>query len=83
MSIRSGNYRTVRPLRLDIEGLRAIAVIAVIIDHLVPSALSGGFAGVDLFFVISGYLIGMHLLDDIQSGQFSFAKFYVRRVRRL
>jgi peptidoglycan/LPS O-acetylase OafA/YrhL len=83
VSIRSGNYRTVRPLRLDIEGLRAIAVIAVIIDHLVPSALSGGFAGVDLFFVISGYLIGMHLLEDIQSGQFSFAKFYVRRVRRL
>jgi peptidoglycan/LPS O-acetylase OafA/YrhL len=48
-----------------------------------PSALQGGFVGVDVFFVISGYLIGMHLLQDIQDGNFSFLGFYGRRARRL
>jgi len=58
-------------------------VLAVVLNHVVPSALSGGFCGVDIFFVISGYLIGMHLLQDIQAGQFSFLRFYARRARRL
>jgi peptidoglycan/LPS O-acetylase OafA/YrhL len=70
-------------LRRDIEGLRAIAVIAVVINHTLPAALSGGFCGVDVFFVISGYLIGKHLLEDIQGGQFSIVRFYGRRARRL
>lgn len=70
-------------VRLDIEGLRAIAVVAVIVNHLGPSILRGGFCGVDIFFVISGYLIGKHLLEDIQAGQFSPLRFYSRRVRRL
>jgi len=70
-------------IRRDIEGLRALAVLAVVVNHLLPAALGGGFCGVDIFFVISGYLIGMHLLQDIQAGQFSFLKFYARRARRL
>src|SRR5476649_924021 len=68
---------------MDIEGLRAIAVLAVVINHILPAALQGGFAGVDIFFVISGFLIGMHLLEDIQDGHFSFLRFYARRARRL
>lgn len=70
-------------VRNDIEGLRAIAVLAVVLNHMQPSALQGGFVGVDVFFVISGYLIGMHLLQDIQGGYFSFLRFYGRRARRL
>jgi peptidoglycan/LPS O-acetylase OafA/YrhL len=69
--------------RDDIEGLRAIAVLAVLINHAFPRALSGGFAGVDVFFVISGYLIGRHLLQDIQAGRFSFLNFYAKRARRI
>lgn len=72
-----------QPLRLDIEGLRAIAVLAVIVSHVSPASLAGGFAGVDVFFVISGYLIGMHLLEDIAAGRLSFLGFYARRARRL
>jgi peptidoglycan/LPS O-acetylase OafA/YrhL len=73
----------VKPLRRDIEGLRAIAVLAVIMNHVSPARLPGGFAGVDVFFVISGYLIGTHLLEDIGAGRFSFLGFYARRARRL
>jgi peptidoglycan/LPS O-acetylase OafA/YrhL len=72
-----------RLLRRDVEGLRALAVLAVIAYHLAPHGLSGGFAGVDIFFVISGYLIGRHLLEDIQAGQLSFRAFYARRARRI
>ena len=70
-------------VRRDIEGLRAVAVLAVVVNHIMPSALWGGFCGVDIFFVISGYLIGMHLLQDIRAEQFSFLRFYARRARRL
>jgi peptidoglycan/LPS O-acetylase OafA/YrhL len=69
--------------RKDIEGLRAVAVAAVILNHIIPSCLPGGFSGVDIFFVISGYLIGKHLLEDIQEGRFSFLRFYARRARRI
>ena len=75
--------RTGHPIREDIEGLRAIAVMAVVLNHIAPSWLPGGFAGVDIFFVISGYLIGKHLLEDIRAGEFSFLRFYGRRARRL
>jgi peptidoglycan/LPS O-acetylase OafA/YrhL len=69
--------------RPDIDGLRAIAVLAVVVFHAFPSALPGGFAGVDIFFVISGYLITSLLLADLQAGRFSLAAFYVRRIRRI
>ncbi|WP_210014799.1 acyltransferase family protein [Pseudomonas palmensis] len=69
--------------RPDIDGLRAVAVIAVVIFHAFPSALPGGFVGVDFFFVISGYLIGGILLKSIANGTFSFSDFYSRRVKRI
>jgi peptidoglycan/LPS O-acetylase OafA/YrhL len=70
-------------VRKDIEGLRALAVISVLINHAFPDALPGGFVGVDVFFVISGYLIGRHLLQDIQGNRFSVLTFYLKRARRI
>jgi peptidoglycan/LPS O-acetylase OafA/YrhL len=78
-----GLIRQKQLLRLDIEGLRALAVLGVVANHVSPTFLPGGFTGVDVFFVISGFLIGKHLLEDIAAGQFSFLKFYARRARRL
>jgi len=74
---------TTRRVRGDIEGIRALAVVSVVLYHAFPLALPGGFAGVDLFFVISGYLIGGHILQDIQAGRFSIRMFYGRRARRI
>ena len=71
------------PLRKDIEGLRAVAILAVVLNHMMPTGIKGGFVGVDVFFVISGYLIGMHLLQDLEAGRFSYRRFYARRARRL
>ncbi len=69
--------------RPDIDGLRAISVIAVIIFHTGFSFLSGGFIGVDVFFVISGYLITSLVYKEITSGTFSYLTFYKRRIARL
>lgn len=69
--------------RQDIQGLRAIAVLAVVVFHINPWALGGGFIGVDMFFVISGYLITGIIWRDLSNGSFSLTDFYVRRVRRL
>lgn len=69
--------------RSDIQGLRGLAVLAVVVFHAAPGVLGGGFAGVDIFFVISGYLITRILLRDMDAGEFSLADFYRRRVRRL
>ena len=70
--------------RGDIEGLRALAVLAVLGFHFKWGPLfQGGFVGVDVFFVISGFLITRNLINDNQAGQFSFGRFYSRRIRRL
>ena len=69
--------------RPDIDGLRAVAVIAVILFHLNAAWLPGGFLGVDIFFVISGYLIGGILYRELSTGTFSLKRFYLRRMRRI
>ena len=69
--------------RPDIDGLRAIAVISVLGFHAFPSIFKGGFVGVDIFFVISGYLISRIILEKLDFGSFSFLSFYSRRVKRL
>ena len=72
-----------REKRVDIQWLRALAVIAVILFHLDDSLVPGGFLGVDIFFVISGFLITQILLREIQQGNFTIASFYLRRVKRI
>jgi len=69
--------------RPDIDGLRAIAVLSVVIYHAFPEWLRGGFIGVDIFFVISGYLISLAIFGSLERGSFSFADFYARRIRRI
>ncbi|HEX9587818.1 MAG TPA: acyltransferase family protein [Bradyrhizobium sp.] len=69
--------------REDIDWLRAIAVLAVVAFHFEAPAVFGGFVGVDIFFVISGYLITGIIQAEVRSGTFSFARFYERRARRL
>ena len=69
--------------RADIDGLRAISVLAVVLFHAGLRQLSGGFVGVDVFFVISGYLVGSHVLQEVDKGRFSLAGFYERRARRI
>jgi peptidoglycan/LPS O-acetylase OafA/YrhL len=71
------------PYRPDIDGLRALAVVAVVAFHASPHAMPGGFVGVDVFFVISGYLITGLIVSNLEAGRFSFAEFYARRFRRL
>ena len=72
-----------RPYRSDIDGLRAVAVLSVIAFHVKFSAFPGGYIGVDVFFVISGYLIGSIILEEVRAGRFSLLAFYERRVRRI
>jgi peptidoglycan/LPS O-acetylase OafA/YrhL len=72
-----------RAYREDIDWLRAIAVLAVVAFHFEAPAVFGGFVGVDIFFVISGYLITGIIQSEVTAGTFSFAQFYERRVRRL
>src|SRR5881227_1504933 len=69
--------------RDDIDGLRAVAIVPVLLFHAGVSRFSGGFTGVDVFFVISGYLITGLILSNIAEGKFSIAHFYERRVRRI
>src|SRR5512132_456336 len=71
------------PYRPDIDGLRAVAVLSVIAFHAFPKAIAGGFIGVDVFFVISGYLISSLILSGLKNGSFSFLDFYARRARRI
>lgn len=74
---------TNRSYRPDIDGLRALAVLAVIGFHAFPEYIRGGYVGVDVFFVISGYLITGNILRDVRARNFSFFEFYARRVRRI
>lgn len=69
--------------RADIDGLRAVAVLSVIFGHLDMNYLRGGFVGVDVFFVISGYLISSIILFEIEQFRFSIVNFYERRIRRI
>lgn len=69
--------------RPDIDGLRAFAVLSVVGFHAFPAAFPGGFVGVDIFFVISGFLISGIILKGLASGSFSFQDFYLRRVKRI
>ncbi len=69
--------------RADVDGLRAVAVVSVLLFHAGWSAFSGGFTGVDVFFVISGYVISLSLFRDLDSNTFSLAGFYARRARRI
>lgn len=69
--------------RADIDGLRAVAVCSVLLFHADLGILPGGFVGVDVFFVISGYLITSIILTEMERGQFSILNFYERRIRRI
>ena len=69
--------------RPDIDGIRAIAVLAVVAFHAFPSWVNGGFIGVDVFFVISGYLISTIIFENLDRGTFSASEFYARRIKRI
>ena len=71
-----------RNYRPDIDGLRALAVVLVILFHAATPGFSGGYIGVDVFFVISGYLITRNIFVDIEQDRFTFSNFYHRRARR-
>lgn len=69
--------------RPDIDGLRAVAVLSVVFYHINNGWVPGGYVGVDIFFVISGFLITRHIWDELQAGKFSLTDFYLRRIRRI
>ena len=69
--------------RADVDGLRALAVLAVVAFHAAPLLFPGGFLGVDVFFVISGFLISGLVLDQLRAGKFTMSGFYLRRARRI
>ena len=66
-----------------LDGLRAVAILGVLVFHILPGALPGGFTGVDVFFVLSGYLIASVILHDLRARRFSMREFYLRRIQRL
>ena len=78
--VKAGKPSDYRP---DIDGLRAISIIVVVLFHAFPTRLRAGFVGVDVFFVISGFLIGGLISSGLAAGTFSFRTFYARRIRRI
>ncbi|MDR6207800.1 acyltransferase family protein [Paraburkholderia graminis] len=79
----NGTQKHAMSYRPDIDGIRAIAVLSVVVFHTFPSLLPGGFVGVDIFFVISGFLITKIMLIEIENGTHSISGFYARRIRRI
>ena len=77
------HHATPQSYRPDIDGLRAVAVLAVVLNHLSSSLAPGGFVGVDVFFVISGCLITGIIGREMDEGRFTFVRFYERRARRI
>jgi peptidoglycan/LPS O-acetylase OafA/YrhL len=69
--------------RKDIDGLRALAVMSVVLYHLFPIIIQGGFMGVDIFFVISGYLISSIIFKNLEANNFSIYDFYAKRIKRI
>ncbi len=80
MSIQDARKLKYRP---DIDGLRAVAVLLVVGFHIIPEWVRGGFIGVDIFFVISGFLISSIIFESLDDGTFSIREFYIRRVKRI
>jgi len=76
-------HLTHQKYRPDIDGLRAVAILSVVAYHAIPWRMPGGFIGVDIFFVISGFLISTIIFSSLERGRFSLVEFYVRRVRRI
>jgi peptidoglycan/LPS O-acetylase OafA/YrhL len=72
-----------RDVVASIQALRAFAVISVVLNHFFPHYVPGGYIGVDVFFVVSGFLISSHLLKELKNGDLNFGRFYLRRARRL
>ena len=81
--VRKNVAMRVTQYRPDIDGLRAIAVGSVILFHAFPIHLKGGFVGVDVFFVISGFLISRIIFQSFENDRFSYADFYARRIKRI
>lgn len=80
MTLQQAGKHEYRP---DIDGLRAVAVGSVVVFHAFPEALAGGFVGVDIFFVISGFLISKIIFEQLERGTFTFSDFYSRRIKRI
>lgn len=83
MSLEALKPQTDIRYRADVDGLRAVAILSVLLFHAFPEHIPGGFTGVDIFFVISGFLITQIIIAAVDRGTFSFRTFYYRRARRL
>ena len=82
-SSRADEHNQSPSYRADIDGLRAVAILSVVAFHLEPALFSGGYLGVDIFFVISGFLISTIIFKSLANDSFSFGEFYAHRVRRI
>src|SRR5450759_1924394 len=83
MSAANIKHLTHPKYRADIDGLRAIAILSVVCFHAFPQWIRGGFVGVDIFFVISGFLISTIIFESLEKNSFSYYEFYVRRIKRI